>query len=411
MSKQNQVQVDREIPSVNATKKMPLVLKVLAGFGFVVFIAVSTVSYVMQGNGSSKPGGQKRQQSDPNYVPDDMFTSSKSGTPPPASESSNPLASPSSAARPPQSSSGAPPLNGFKVGPLEPSAQPDAAAGHDPIKLEERRTAEREKKERAEKAEQDKKSEAENIRERKLKPWSGEAAPAQAAPMLNAPPPGGGGPTLSGGENAAVGEEGRQQGGSLSGLLSAVPMRDSTRIDPSRTIPEAATIECVNEFAIQNLLAGKIRCVISRAVYSADGKHVLIPPGSVASGEYRATSKVGDRRLGVIWQRIRRQDGAIVAIQSPGAAPDGTAGLTGDVDGRFWERFGGALLVSLVDDAVTVAGAYGRQLPQNSTSAARDMIAQSLESSINLPPVITIPKGRPISIIVNEDVLIRGGHS
>ena len=54
----------------------------------------------------------------------------------------------------------------------------------------------------------------------------------------------------------------------------------------------------------------------------------------------------------MIWTRIIRPDGASIQIASSGTDPLGRAGLEGTVDRHFFERFGGAVLLSVINAGV-----------------------------------------------------------
>src|SRR3546814_2098528 len=68
-----------------------------------------------------------------------------------------------------------------------------------------------------------------------------------------------------------------------------------------------------------------------------------------------------------------------------------SAGLAGAVDSFFWARFGGALLLSLVDDAAYIAGqaaSSGNGNFNNVTRAPSEGAAIALQNNINIRPVL-----------------------
>ena len=109
----------------------------------------------------------------------------------------------------------------------------------------------------------------------------------------------------------------------------------------------------------------------------------------------------------VDWTRAETPDHVIVTLDSPGSDELGRAGLPGAVDHHFWDRFGGALMLTLVQgglDAATVEAAGRGNSNSASQQAALGFVyaAQSngqlvantaLANSINIPPTLTKNQG------------------
>ena len=51
----------------------------------------------------------------------------------------------------------------------------------------------------------------------------------------------------------------------------------------------------------------------------------------------------------MIWTRLIRPDGAMIELSAPATDGLGRGGLDGDVDTHFFERFGGAILLTLLN--------------------------------------------------------------
>ena len=92
----------------------------------------------------------------------------------------------------------------------------------------------------------------------------------------------------------------------------------------------------------------------------------------------------------------------------------GEGGVGGCVDTHFWERFGGAILLSLVDnfsDVATQRMANSNNKSQtnfsSTTNNAQTMAAEALKNSINIPPTLYKNQGERISIFVARDLDFR----
>lgn len=174
-------------------------------------------------------------------------------------------------------------------------------------------------------------------------------------------------------------------------------------------IAQGTAISGVLETAIHSDLAGNIRAIVSRDIYSFDGSNILIPRGSKIIGHYQSNLRQAQSRLFVIWQRIIRPDGVDIALNSPGTDHLGRAGLGGNIDSHFFERFGAAILLSMIDGAVQagVNAANNRDaqtVVTSSGSALNNSAEIALENAINIAPTIHIDQGTPINIFVASDL-------
>ena len=117
----------------------------------------------------------------------------------------------------------------------------------------------------------------------------------------------------------------------------------------------------------------------------------------------------GMKRIGVIWNRIKTPSGVIINLDSGGTDQLGGAGVPGYVDNHFWERFGGAIMLSLIDDVArevtSNSGGGNNQINFNSTSeAGQDMAAEALKNTINIPPTLYKNHGEAVGIYVARDL-------
>lgn len=171
-------------------------------------------------------------------------------------------------------------------------------------------------------------------------------------------------------------------------------------------------IDCALDTRLDSTVPGLTSCVVTRDVFSGNGKLVLIERGSRVTGEYRANLRQGMNRLFVLWDRVETPAGVVIDLGSPATDSLGAAGIAGYVDTHFWQRFGGAMLLSLIDDVARAAttSAYGsgsddtRIVVGNAASVSSELAAEVLRNTINIAPTIHVNQGARVGIFVARDL-------
>jgi type IV secretion system protein VirB10 len=99
-----------------------------------------------------------------------------------------------------------------------------------------------------------------------------------------------------------------------------------------------------------------------------------------------------------------------VPLDSPGADELGRAGLPGTVNRHFWDRFGAAMLVSLVDGGVQAAvqseNRNGGTVVYNAGDT-QGVLTEALKGTIDIPPTVSKPNGARIQVLVARDLDFR----
>jgi type IV secretion system protein VirB10 len=150
--------------------------------------------------------------------------------------------------------------------------------------------------------------------------------------------------------------------------------------------------------------------VTATDTFSVDGSVVLLERGTKLVGETRGQVQQGTTRVYVLWTEARTPTGVVVPLASPGTDELGRSGLPGDVNRHFWERFGAAILVSVIDGAVQAAAqgsGSGDDTVVISPSTSRDVMTEVLRSTINIRPTVTKHNGDRIAILVARDLDFR----
>lgn len=183
-----------------------------------------------------------------------------------------------------------------------------------------------------------------------------------------------------------------------------VPEAMARRIALDNRIAQGKMLAATLETAISSDLPGKLRAVVSSDVWSEDGSQRLILRGSRLIGEYRSGLVRGQTRVFVIWTRLLQPDGTDIAIGSPGTDDLGRAGLTGTIDRHFAERFGAAVLLSLIG-STTTASQGGNTVVVDTSQGFSQVAQESLQDSVNIPPTITVNQGAPVQVFVARDLV------
>jgi type IV secretion system protein VirB10 len=170
--------------------------------------------------------------------------------------------------------------------------------------------------------------------------------------------------------------------------------------DPTTTVTQGTLIPAVLETAIDTDVPGYVRAVVSTDVRSFDGARVLIPRSSRLIGQYKSGVQAGQKRAYVIWTRLIRPDGVSVDIASPAVGFGGETGLEGKVKSHFFQRFGSAMLLSVIGGLSAIGGNAGVIIGGSGQSAA----AAAVNQSGNISPTIRVRQGQPIRVFTAKDL-------
>ncbi len=182
--------------------------------------------------------------------------------------------------------------------------------------------------------------------------------------------------------------------------------------NPDFVIAQGTSIPCVLETAMQSDQPGLVTCVLTHDVLGLTGRVVLLEKGTQVTGQYKGGLKQGQKRLFVLWTRARTPKHVIVTLASPGTDGLGRAGFGGDIDNHWWERFGSALLLSIVSDATSMGAQAIRDqygVSANNTARAPNQAAAiAVEQGGAIQPTLRKNQGEMVAIMLARDLDFTG---
>ena len=173
-------------------------------------------------------------------------------------------------------------------------------------------------------------------------------------------------------------------------------------------LKQGTIIPCVLLTKIDSTYAGQTACQVAKDVYSANGKTLLIERGSKVIGEQRVQVAQGQARVFVLWSQLETPKGVQVQLDSGSTDSLGASGISARVNNHYLKRFGGAILISMIEDAVELLKDNGNQsggVSYNSTSdSANEIAVEALKNTIGIPPTAHVHQGSLLNVFVSRDV-------
>lgn len=179
--------------------------------------------------------------------------------------------------------------------------------------------------------------------------------------------------------------------------------------DRNFLLTQGTMIDCTLQTKLVSTQSGFLTCLATHDVMSSNGKVKLIDAGTKFTGYQSGGIQQGQARAFVTWNRLETPSGVIVNLSSPGTGPLGEAGVDGYIDNHFWERFGNAILLSLVGDFGNWASNQGQSGNDNirfdnTAQGGQEAIGKILEKSLDIPPTLYKNQGERIGIMVARDL-------
>ncbi|WP_119309763.1 TrbI/VirB10 family protein [Cohaesibacter haloalkalitolerans] len=199
---------------------------------------------------------------------------------------------------------------------------------------------------------------------------------------------------------------------------SAQRSYSTTAVDNTRILAADRIITGILENGVNSQLSdnGSVIVQVSRDVYGAHGRTKLVPKGSRMICHYDEVDKVGQTRVGFTCNRILLAESRAEIYQLSSHIGDGQGygGLSGEVDNRFWEKYGSAILTTALGSAVEAGVMAASSADQsdsniigNGASGVSENVGQItaaiLEDTVDLTPIIRIAQGTRVQIRPEKD--------
>lgn len=190
-------------------------------------------------------------------------------------------------------------------------------------------------------------------------------------------------------------------------------------VDNSRILAADRYLVGILEGGVNSQLQGEGTVVIqiSRDTFGAHNRFIVVPKGSRMICNYKSANKAGQTRIGFDCKRIILGESRAEIYQLKAQVSDiqGYNGVSGEVDNRWWEKYGSAVITASVGAAFQTSAIFAAEMEQSqNTSVASDSVgamgesfdtltSQFLEDKVDLKPVIRIAQGTRVLIKPNFD--------
>lgn len=186
-----------------------------------------------------------------------------------------------------------------------------------------------------------------------------------------------------------------------------------SKFNPSLLLSKGTYIGCSLKTRLVSDIKGGAACTVSENVYSENGHTLLIEKGSRITGMFKSGQlNDGMERIFVIWQEIRTPQNIIIPVYSGASDELGGSGMSGYVDHHWAQRFGAAILLSVIDDGLNFAmngqrassGTSNTDYTSSTRENTQQMANTALEKMINIQPTLYRNQGDLVGVYVNRDI-------
>jgi type IV secretory pathway VirB10-like protein len=185
---------------------------------------------------------------------------------------------------------------------------------------------------------------------------------------------------------------------------------------PPVTVTMGEFIECaMMHRLVSDVQESPVNVVVTRDFIDADRQYVVIPSGTKILGKSQVVSYQGAKKLYVWFERMILPSGNNVPFpqnKSMGLDSEGVAGVSSSVDSHFFQKFGSALLIGVLDG---LGGLAQNRVNQNSgmsymidqsSQNFSEITQQMFQQFQNIVPTITVNPGYRVFVYMSSTMNI-----
>jgi type IV secretion system protein TrbI len=183
---------------------------------------------------------------------------------------------------------------------------------------------------------------------------------------------------------------------------------------PWHRVLEGTIVDAVLTNRLDGTTAAPVNCLVTNALFSHSGRHVLIPAGARLLGETKPVQAFGETRLAVAFHRLLMPDGSTYRLdQFVGLNQIGDSGLKDRVNHHYLATFGAAAAVGLISGLSQFLGGAGFGsgdgdrtvvIAGGVSDAASQATMQVMNRFLNRLPTITIREGHRVKVYLTSDL-------
>jgi type IV secretion system protein VirB10 len=183
---------------------------------------------------------------------------------------------------------------------------------------------------------------------------------------------------------------------------------------PLHRLLEGTLIDTVLTNRLDGSGTAPVNCLVTNAVYSHSGQHVVIPAGARVLGMTRPVQTLGETRLAVAFHRLLMPDGGTYGLDEfNGLNQIGDAGLRDKVNHHYLATFGAAAAVGLITGLAQYLGNVGLGAGDDNQTViiaggvgdtASQASVQVMNRFLNRLPTITIREGHRVKVYLTSDL-------
>ena len=183
---------------------------------------------------------------------------------------------------------------------------------------------------------------------------------------------------------------------------------------PLHRLLEGTLIDTVLTNRLDGSETAPVNCLVTNAVYSHSGQHVVVPAGARVLGMTRPVRTLGETRLAVTFHRLLMPDGRTYRLDEfNGLNQIGDAGLRDKVNHHYLATFGAAAAVGLISGLAQYLGNFGLGAGDDDQTviiaggvgdAASQATVQVMNRFLNRLPTVTVREGHRVKVYLTSDL-------